>query len=515
MKNSNKILLAVILLAALCIRMYKIGDFLVFLGDEGRDVLVVKGILEGNLTLLGPRASAGDFFTGPIYYYMMAPFLWLSHFDPVGPAIMVALFGVATVYLVYYAGKLFFNARAGLIAAALYAVSPLVVVYSRSSWNPNVVPFFSLLIVILLYKALTQKNTWRYFFAIGILLGIAVQLHYISLFLGAAVAVSLLLTHIIQHQKKQIIVLLKRYLQIFGGFLVGFSPFLAFEVRHNFQNLKAISAFILGSNTEKGYATYDVFYQPIADIFFRLFARLVYNFPPPALYKHYSIIFLQVFGGLIVLLAIAAIVVLLKNKNKIANILLLVWLVVGTVLFGLYKKPIYDYYMVFMFPLPFLIMGNFFAFISFLKRKKFHYGIVVSLLILVSLLAYNIYGLPLKSPNAQKEQTKKIAAFVLSKTDNKPYNFALITPGNSDHAYRYYFDVLGHKPTGIEIEAVDPQRKTVTDQLMVICEGNDCHPQGHPLYEIAGFGPAKVVGKWNVVNVAVFKLVHEEKKNTE
>ncbi len=515
MKKIHKIILAVILLAALCIRMYKIGDFLVFLGDEGRDVLVVKGILEGNFTLLGPRASAGDFFTGPIYYYMMAPFLWLSRLDPVGPAIMVALFGVATVFLVYYAGKLFFNVRAGLIAAALYAVSPLVVVYSRSSWNPNTVPFFSLLIIVLLYKALTQKNTWRYFFAIGILLGIAVQLHYISLFLGAAVAVAMLLIHIVQYKKKKIVLLISRYGQIFLGFLLGFSPFLAFEVRHDFQNFKAISAFILGSNAEKGYATYDVFYQPIADVFFRLFGRLVYNFPDPAFYKHFAPLFLQLYGGIIVILAVAAILVLIKNKNKIASILLLSWLVIGVALFGLYKKPIYDYYMVFMFPLPFLIMGNFLSFLSRLKKRKFPLGLVISTLMLIALLVYNIYGLPLHSPNGQKEQTKKIASFVISKTDNKPYNFALITPGNSDHAYRYYFDVLGHKPTGIEIEAFDPQRKTVTNQLMVICEGQDCHPQGHPLYEIAGFGPAKIAGKWKVVNVEVFRLVHEEKQNEE
>ena len=511
MKHVNKIMLGIILLTALYIRTYKIDQFLVFLGDEGRDVLVVKGILEGNLTLLGPRASAGDFFTGPIYYYMMAPFLWLFRLDPVGPAIMVALFGVATVYLVYYAGKLFFNSRAGLVASALYAVSPLVVTYSRSSWNPNVVPFFSLLIIVLLYKALTKMQTWKYFLAIGFLLGIAVQLHYISLFLGVGVAISMLIIHLYLHKKEKLVLLGKQYIQIFLGFIAGFSPFLAFEFRHNFQNMKAIGAFILGSNAEKGYATYDVFYQPVIDVFFRLFARLVFNYPDPLLDKNFPIIFLQMYGVVIVLLALSAILVLLKNKNTIANIILITWMVIGIILFGLYKKPIYDYYMVFLFPLPFLLIGNFIARVSMLKSKKLSYGMFVSAIMSLTLVLYNIFGLPLSSPNSQKEQTKKIASFVLSKTANKPYNFALITPGNSDHAYRYYFEVLGHNPTGIEIEAVDPQRKTVTDQLMVICEGKECNPLGHPLYEIAGFGPAKVAGKWTVVNVEVFRLIREHK----
>src|SRR5579863_1405378 len=104
----STILILLILILAAFLRLYKIGEYMTFLGDEGRDVLVALGILQGHFTLLGPRASAGDFFTGPIYYYMMAPFLWLFHLDPVGPAVMVALFGVATVWLIYYVGKEFF-----------------------------------------------------------------------------------------------------------------------------------------------------------------------------------------------------------------------------------------------------------------------------------------------------------------------------------------------------------------------------------------------------------------------
>lgn len=33
-----------------------------------------------------------------------------------------------------------------------------------------------------------------------------------------------------------------------------------------------------------------------------------------------------------------------------------------------------------------------------------------------------------------------IAEFIMQKTNNKPFNFALITGGNSDHVYRYFFN---------------------------------------------------------------------------
>src|SRR5438270_13501668 len=146
----NKVLLLILLIAAF-LRLYNISNLMTFLGDEGRDVLIVYNILHGHLTLLGPTSSVGGFFLGPIYYYFMAPFLFLFNYNPVGPAVMVALFGILTIWFVYKIGKEFFNTTVGLISAFLYAVSPLVIAYSRSSWNPNLMPFFTMLSLYVLY----------------------------------------------------------------------------------------------------------------------------------------------------------------------------------------------------------------------------------------------------------------------------------------------------------------------------------------------------------------------------
>ena len=124
------IILLTILIVGTYLRLWRIADYMTFLGDEGRDVLVVKRmIVDHKFTLLGPTASVGGFFLGPIYYYFMVPALWISGLNPVGPAIMVALFGVATIFLVYVLGKTFFDKKAGLIAAALFALSPVVINY--------------------------------------------------------------------------------------------------------------------------------------------------------------------------------------------------------------------------------------------------------------------------------------------------------------------------------------------------------------------------------------------------
>ena len=185
--------LIVILLVAAAVRFYRLGDYIQFLGDQGRDVLIVKRMLvDGKWTLLGPNASVGGFFTGPIYYYLMLPFLFFFRLDPVGPAVLAVIFGLATVALIYYFCKNFFNPRVAILASVLAAVSPKMIDISRYSWNPNPVPFFSLLTVLCLYFA-HKFSKLKYTFAAGISLGIMYELHYINLAFIPIVGVMLLL----------------------------------------------------------------------------------------------------------------------------------------------------------------------------------------------------------------------------------------------------------------------------------------------------------------------------------
>lgn len=514
----KKILVLLLIVVAAFMRLYRISEYMTFLGDEGRDVMVVWDILHGNLTLLGPRASAGDFFLGPIYYYMIAPFLLIFNYHPVGPAIMVALMGVLTVYLVFCAGKIFFGETAGFIAALFYALSPIVIAYSRSSWNPNPMPLFSLLTLLSLLNAQKEKN-WKFFILSGFFLGISMQLHYLTTFLGAIVFMYILISNIIFRKKtttsKWLSALFVEYLQVFLGFLAGLSLFLLFEVRHGFPNTKTIFSFIFKSGDIAGGGK---FYEIVADVAFRLFGRLIANFPPPeqisveahpniALW-YYSIIILG-FAACFVFVSQLLRYFKSKEKDKIQSfVLVLLWAVVGVLLFGFYKKSIYDYYFGFLFPVPFLLVGNF---LSFLILRK---GMVkvVGVLVFVTLLVANISANPFRlEPNNQYGQVKKISDFVMSKTDGKSFNFALITLGNSDHAYRYFFQVVGKSSVTILNPEIDPQRKSVTDQLLVVCEQN-CSPLGNSLWEVAGFGQAEIVGQWPLQFVNVYKLVHYKGK---
>src|SRR3989338_4095221 len=126
--KKNWILILILIIGAF-LRLYKIDQYMTFLGDEGRDSIIVRNLLvKADPILIGPGTSVGGMYLGPLYYYFMAPFLLLSNFSPVGPAVGVALLGVTTIYLLYIVCKEWFSKTAGLIASVLFAISPTVII---------------------------------------------------------------------------------------------------------------------------------------------------------------------------------------------------------------------------------------------------------------------------------------------------------------------------------------------------------------------------------------------------
>ncbi len=535
------ILLILILFLAAFLRLYRINEYMTFLGDEGRDAIAIYNIVQGigslfqgnielakeQLTLLGPTASVGGFFMGPAYFYLAAPFFWLFNSNPVGSSVMVALLSVVTVWFIYKIGKDFFSKKAGLIAALLYTLSPLVIIYSHSSWNPNVMPFFTLLTVYILYKGIQYRNIFLLVFC-GFVFGIDIQFHYVELFIGPVIILYTISSYLYDYHTllswKVLRDIIKDGLAILGGFLLGFSPFLAFEIRHQFLNTQSIIQFIFTSG-ETGASTN--YLMTIWNVVLRLFGRLLVDFPLPQDFSKFTGNLLTAWYGFSVVITVFCLIYLgirfkASFKNRISYLqisLILFWLCSGILFFGLYKKSIYDYYFEFMFPIPFLlfggVLGDLYENKFFTSKQPSVQYLVKSVVISVVLLVIFIFNQnsPLKvSPNIQLKKTQEIADFVLQKTDGEPFNFALITGGNSDHGYRYFFIRAAKEPVTIQNAIVDPQRKTVTSQLLVVCDSLPCAPLGDPLWEIAGFGRAEIVGHWKVSYVEVYKLIHYKGK---
>ena len=230
---------------------------------------------------------------------------------------MVVLLGIATIWLVYYVTNSFFNKKAGLIASLLYAIAPIVIIYSRSSWNPNVMPFFSLLTLYTLYKGLEGRK-WFLLFS-GVLLGITLQLHYIAVFLGAITFFYVIFVELLR--KKASAIFSKKLFKIIWPYLwdllLGLSPFLVFEARHGFQNIRNIIDFILFSG-ETG--TVSNFLSTISFVFTRIFGGLVFNYPGLTMQNNFPKMQLTVwlvFSFIVGILSLIKITIdLLKSRNN-------------------------------------------------------------------------------------------------------------------------------------------------------------------------------------------------------
>lgn len=480
------IFLGALFVAAAFLRFYRLGEYIQFLGDEGRDALVVKRmIVDHEWTLLGPNASVGGFYTGPIYYYFMIPFLALWQLDPVGPAVMSALIGLATLAVLYYFCSKVWNRRVALMATTIAALSPKLIEISRYSWNPNPIPLFTILVVLFLYLAQVKKKSYFVLLA-GIGLGIMVQLHYSGLVFTSVVGAAILLTL----PRNKIII---NGIMATLGFLIGESMFLAFEMRHGYPNIRtAFEFFTRGNDTISG--QFDLL-GTSRDVVRRLY-EIILGFRGPWLS----------------LIAISSLLAtgwwVLKSwstPRRKKALLILFWFALATLGTGAYRGQRLDHYFMFLFLLP----PIFVAVLGDLLWKRVWTRVLV-LIGLIGIIYMELAASYLwQRPNNLVAQTQAVDKIVLELAGEDPYNFAVIAPGNSDHAYRYFQEIWGRPAVVIQPPEKDAERVSITDQLIVVCEQRDCSPLGYSLWEVAGFGRADIVEmREGPAGIKVFKLIH-------
>jgi 4-amino-4-deoxy-L-arabinose transferase-like glycosyltransferase len=494
-KNRVEIgLLILLIVFTFGLRVFKIDGYMTFLGDEGRDALMVKRILTtGDIPLLGPPTSVGNMYLGPLYYYMMATAMAIGWLNPLAAALMVAILGTLTVGLIYYLARNWFGKTAGFIAAFLYAISPVNIIYSRSSWNPNPAPFFALLAITGLYWARQRKN-FLYFIVTGSALAFAVQMHYLSLIL-LPIAGVLWLYELFLHIKKRVDY--KHFWLGTAGAIVAFcflmSPLIIFDLNpnHPWMNTRAILTFFSDRQTTVNLN----FLNTLGRIPTLYFETLIGR------YAAGQVETLAWTLGLIIFVPVGYFLYCWKQKKLDWPFFVVsTWLTIGVAGLSLYKQTIYDHYLGFLNPVIYLLIGACWYLISKLPKK------IMPLMagfwiLLVFLVIANLKISPvLTPPNNQFTRTQAISDFIIQKSAGKPFNFALIAEHNYDAAYQFVLDAKGHKPLQVPFD--------ITDQLFVVCEDAVCQPVGNPKYEIAAFGWAKVDTETDFEGVKVFKLVH-------
>jgi len=478
--------LCLILGLALFLRLYRISEFMTFLGDEGRDVRIVRDLItKGNLVFIGPQTSIGNMYLGPLYYYMMAPALFLSGLNPVGPAIMVALLGVLTVWFIWFVGRKWFNKESGLLAALFYAVSPVAIIYSRSSWNPNPMPFFALLCIWGIYQVWQSK---KYFWLpiVGASFAFALQMHYLGLLLlptmGIFWLISLLQT---KKDKKLRSKFIKNTFFAVGIFLFLMSPLVLFDVKHQGMNYNAFKAFFSDRQT-------TINLNPArSDRFVPIIQMTVSN-----LVTANQQIATTVIAIVILLLSIF---IFIKSKWRSSLAFLFAWIGFGILGLSIYKQHVYIHYLGFMYPAVYLLIGLILGYA--ISRKELIFKILAFILT-AALLFLNLKFSPtFGTPNRQLQRTEAVVNLIIKESHNQPFNFGLIAKQNYDESYRYFLEN--------DHSSLEPDQNKITNQLFVVCEdGDSCHPEGSSQYQIAIFGVAHIDQQWQIDSIKIYRLIH-------
>ncbi|MBI2600829.1 glycosyltransferase [Candidatus Daviesbacteria bacterium] len=481
-------LLAILLLAAF-LRFYRLNEYMTFLGDEGRDMLIMKKILvELDLPLIGPSTSVGNIYLGPLYYYMMAIPSFLFWMNPTASAGMNALIGVLTVYLIYYLAKIWFGRISALTVAFLYAISPIAIIYSRSSWNPNPAPLFTLLGILGFFNAHTTRN-FKWLILTGVSFAAAAQMHYLALIL-IPIAGVIWATEALNRKSSKKSFWLGTILGIIS-YLALMTPLVVFDLKHNFLNFRAMKELFVVSDAIKAESAVNF------GKFFDLVTQKLVNRYIVA--GNETLTFVLLF--MILVPIIWMFVKALKQKSlDWPNFILGVWLIVGLIGLTFYQKSIYDHYLGFISPAAYLLVASFIS--MYLVKFKNANKLVksVPLIVLIIMLALvNFQKSPLKDvPNNQLKRTQEIAKYIIKQSENRPFNFALLAERNYDSAYQFYLWIYGHRPKQVPFD--------ITDQLFVVCEDSVCDPVYSPKYEIAGYGWSKVDEVKEVSGVKVYKL---------
>jgi len=410
-----------------------------FTYDVGRDLLeAAKIVREHNLILIGQTTGLPGLFYGPWWHYILSiPFI-LSNGNPQGIDLFFVLLGAITFLLGYVFGKRLSGPFLGIILVSLIAVSPYMIFLSSQIWNPNIAPFFIILLLLILKKIFDKgfvKNR-ALLLALGLLLGLLIDTEIIF---GALFFVGIVLSFVLIFRRK---ILNWNLLYVALGILLILSPRILFEFRHNFIMTRTIFA-NLGIPSSVGLLipTIKIIFNRV-EFFNNLFSETI---------THGN----KIISLVIFVFVLAINIIGFSKADKVEKMFLKTITVIFLVFFlGLtfFSGDIFEHYVVGLPLLYILMVGMGINFLGkYILNKKY------AVIVLLFLLYLNInpidfvsnLGKPLWEGNAAVYRNQ-VAVIDYIYNDAKGENFKYIayTPPVYDYTYRYLFSWYGKNKYG-------------------------------------------------------------------
>lgn len=364
-KNHSEIFVIIwLFLLAFFLRIFHFTEFVAYHQDQVRDLIYLKNHFDnGSMILLGPKASVGNFFLPPFWYYLMSiPFFFSK--SPLSPAFMVVLFSASTTVIIYLFSRRFFDKNVAFFSALLYGLSHMSIEHSRFAWNPNPIPFFVILTFYFLYEYLLE-NKKRSFYLGLVSANFALQLHYQGFVILAFYFLVLFFYKKINTKQFAYSILIN---------IVLIFPFIVYEFVNKFPNSQGIIDFV--SSQSKNNLKY--FGVP----FF-----IKYIFREFSLFLSRTIIIKEKISGYL-LLAGLGISFLSKNDDKRYFILKL-FLIFSLIMLFFYKNSLIDFYLLFLIP---IIIIYFVLIINKYLPVKISYGVLFIISLVSLYTSPSFYG---------------------------------------------------------------------------------------------------------------------------
>lgn len=473
-------LLVAILSVAAFLRLYRLPQTLEFLSDQGRDALIVSRIFtEFDPVFIGPTTSVGNLYLGPGYYYFMLPWLWLSYPSPVGPAIAVAILGVITTWLIIRWGTHLVGRRAALFAGCIYALSAVMVQYNRFSWNPNIAPFLSLVLVWSLYQTLNKRP--RYWLVVGLSLALLLQTHYLSLLVLPVVG----LVALWQLYDRRSMALFGVQLAAAALFIASFLPLVLFDIKHGWVNLRGFQAMLSGPehfNT----AQVSVIAR-VLEILKETHGRGMHIFFEITIGQWRTLNSLLL---VLVIVVIGAYLVRARYQRKgavqyLTGVMLLSLFVVVSILgTAAYEHSIFHHYIAYLYPVSALLLG--FVIDQLIRWQRFVGG-ALGLAFFGYLLVHNqpLLTTMLTAPG-QIDSVRSTAAHIYDLVGpDEQYMIVLFSETGDFEGlkYRYFLSTTDRPPVP------DSEKVSAPTIVTIIEPGMDVDPLNTPVYELVLFSP--------------------------
>lgn len=221
MKNKPRVFLIIIFVLGLFMRTYQLMARYGYGHDGDLASWIIKDVVvDKHLRLVGQLTSAPGIYIGPLFYYALIPFYWLTHLDPVGGLGLSVLLSVASLISLYFVINKLHGQKMAALVLLLYAGSYLLAVTDRGVVPTTPVMLWS----IWFYYAVNTGNLYLSAFLFGLV-------WHIHLALG-------LLAPLVFLRKYS----LKTWVIAGIIFALTSAPLILFEAKHNFIQTRSLAA---------------------------------------------------------------------------------------------------------------------------------------------------------------------------------------------------------------------------------------------------------------------------------